>query len=306
MSDISAPLLTLIATYRLVMPTAPDHDAWRSYDSVVDAYARVRAERNAALARDLVAQVAPPFSGRVLDVGAGTGVAADAALDATGSTGVVVGIDPSTAMLRAERRPTVLRAAAEAPGLPFPAATFDRVVANLVIAHVPDYEAVLADMARVLMPNGRLGVTVWGTLGEGTPVDDAQDRAAHQAWTAAAAEFAPVDELDAVAAAGTPWDDFFDDPANLRLALERAGLRNVEVTGRAYRYRLTIDDWLTGQDTTYRSRYLHHTLGDERWDELRARARALVAAAVPDPVECVDEALFAVATKPASGRRDRP
>lgn len=294
------------ATYRLGVPTAPDHDAWRSYDSVVDAYARVRAERNAALARDLVAAVAPPFSGRVLDVGAGTGVAADVAITATGTVGTVVAVDPSTAMLRAERHPSVLRAGAAAPGLPFRPATFDRVVANLVIAHVPDYRAVLTDMARVLLPDGRLGVSAWGTLGDGPPVDDSQDRAAHEAWTAAATEFASADDLDEVAAEGTPWDDFFDDPANLRGALESAGLRHVEISGRAYRYQLSLDDWLTGQDTTYRSRYLRHMLGEDGWSRFRARARALLAKAVPDPVDCVDEALFAVGTKPGGSRRDRP
>ncbi|MEX0663197.1 MAG: methyltransferase domain-containing protein [Acidimicrobiia bacterium] len=288
------------------MPTAPDHDAWRSYDSVVDAYARVRAERNAALARDLVAAVAPPFTGTVLDVGAGTGVAADVAIVATGTSGVVVAVDPSTAMLREERHAGVLRAAAEAPGLPFADTTFDRVVANLVIAHVSEYATVLADMVRVLLPNGRLGVSAWGALGEGPPVDDEQDRAAHAAWTAAASEFASADDLDEVAAAGTPWDDFFDDPANLRLALDGAGLRHLEVSGRAYRYRLSLDDWLTGQDTTYRSRYLRHVLGEDGWTQFRERARKLLAEAVPDPVNCVDEALFAVGTKPGGTRRDRP
>jgi ubiquinone/menaquinone biosynthesis C-methylase UbiE len=288
------------------VPTAPDHDAWRSYDSVVDAYARVRAERNAALARDLVATIAPPFGGRVLDVGAGTGVAADAAITATGAQGVIVAIDPSVAMLRAERHPNVLRAAGQSPGLPFVPATFDRVVANLVIAHVPDYERTLADMARVLAPGGRLGLTSWGTLGDAPPVDDAQDRAAHDAWTVAATEFAKIDDLDSVAAAGTPWDDFFDDPANLRGALEHAGLRQIELSGRAYRYRLSLDDWLTGQDTTYRSRYLRHVLGDDGFGTFRERARALLADRVPNPVECVDQALFAVGTKPGGSRRDRP
>lgn len=288
------------------MPTAPDHDAWRSYDSVVDAYARVRAERNAALARDLVAAVAPPFSGRVLDVGAGTGVAADVAITATGTVGTVIAVDPSTAMLRAERYPSVLRAAAAAPGLPFRPGTFDRVVANLVIAHVPEYRTVLADMARVLLPDGRLGISAWGALGDGPPVDDSQDRAAHAAWTAAASEFASPNDLDDVAAEGTPWDDFFDDPANLRGALEGAGLRHVEITGRAYRYQLSLDDWLTGQDTTYRSRYLRHMLGEDGWAKFHARARALLDGAVPDPVDCVDEALFAVGTKPGGSRRDRP
>jgi SAM-dependent methyltransferase len=254
----------------------------------------------------LVAAVAPPFAGRVLDVGAGTGVAADAALAATGAPGLVVAIDPSVAMLHAEQHPSVARTAGEAPGLPFVAAAFDRVVANLVIAHVPDYEDTLGDMARVLAPGGRLGVTSWGTLSDAPPVDDAQDRAAHDAWTDAAIEFAPIDELDAVAAAGAPWDELFDDPANLRNALDHVGLRHIELTGRAYRYRLSADDWLTGQDTTYRARYLRHALGVDGFRRFRDRARALLAARVPDPVECVDQALFAVGTKVGVTRRDRP
>ena len=288
------------------MPTAPEHDAWRSYDSVVEAYAQVRAERNAALARDLVAAAAPPLDGKVLDVGAGTGVAADVALSATGGQGVIVAIDPSVAMLRAERQAGVRRAAAATPGLPFRSAIFDRVIANLVIAHVADYRAALLDMARVLLPNGRLGVSAWGSLDEGPPVDDSADRAAHDAWTAAAVEFAPADQLDRVAAEGTPWDDHFDDPANLRAALEGAGLRHIEIGGRAYRYRLSLDDWLTGQETTFRSRYLHHTLGDDGFARFRDRARSLLAERTSDPIECVDQALFAVATKPSGSRRDRP
>jgi SAM-dependent methyltransferase len=288
------------------VPTAPEHDAWRSYDSVVEAYARVRSERNAALARDLVAAVAPPFSGRVLDVGAGTGVAAEVALTATGGDGHVVAMDPSIGMLRAGAQPTVHRVVAAAPGLPCRSTSFDRVVANLVVAHVDDYRAVIADMARVLLPSGRLGISSWGSMGDGLPIDDTQDRAAHEAWSAAASEFAPPDELDAVAAAGTPWDELFEDPANLRLALEEAGLRHIEVMGRAYRYRLSLDDWLTGQDTTYRSRYLHHALGDDGFARFRARAQELLAQRVPDPVECVDEALFAIGTKASASRRDRP
>ena len=38
--------------------------------------------------------------------------------------------------------------------LPFAADGFDAVLANLVIADVPDYRLALADMARVLRPGG--------------------------------------------------------------------------------------------------------------------------------------------------------
>ena len=68
----------------------------------------------------------------------------------------------------------------------------------------------------------------------------------------------------------------------------------------------SVADWLTGQDTTYRSRYLRHVLGEAQWPTFRARALAALEAAVPNPVDCVDEALFAVGTKPGGNRRDRP
>ena len=105
---------------------------------------------------------------------------------------------------------------------------------------------------------------------------------------------------------GAPWEDHFDDPANLRNALEGAGLRHVEIIGRAYRYRLSLDDWLVGQDTTYRSRYLRHRLSDDEWTAFHELARRLLGERLPDPVECVDEALFAIGTKPGHARRDRP
>jgi SAM-dependent methyltransferase len=274
-----------------------DRDAWRSYDSVADVYVRVRSVRNAMLARDLVAAVAPPFGGRILDVGAGTGVAADAAALATGAEGIVVAVDPSVRMLQAGRNPRVRRAAAAAPGLPFPSDTFHRVVGNLVLAHFPDYTTALADLVRVLSPGGRAGLTTWGSLGDAPPVDDRDERTIYEIWAEVASEFVPLDELDEAARAGAPWEDRFQDPANVRAALAVAGLHHIELTERAYRYRLSLDDWLTGQDTTYRSRYLRQRVGNDDWDRFHERVRAALHERAPDPVDLVDQALFAVGTK---------
>jgi hypothetical protein len=69
---------------------------------------------------------------------------------------------------------------------------------------------------------------------------------------------------------------------------------------------MSHDDWLTGQDTTYRSRYLRHMLGDADFARFRDRARQLLQERTSDPIDCVDQALFAVATKPGGSRRDRP
>ena len=45
-------------------------------------------------------------------------------------------------------------------GLPFPDATFDRIVCSEVLEHIPDDGAALAELHRVLRPGGVLAVTV--------------------------------------------------------------------------------------------------------------------------------------------------
>ncbi len=286
------------------MATRDTSTDWRSYDSVADSYAQVRADRNALLARDLVALVAPPFRGRVLDVGAGTGVAAQAALAATGADGTVVAVDPSLAMLlRVDARGRIPVAAAAAPGLPFARGRFDAVLANLVLADVADYRPALADMTEVLRPGGRLGVTVWGSLGDAPPVDDRDERAAYDVWHGLAGELVDAATLDEAAEEAFPWAAWFADPARLRVALEATGLRHVELVGRAYRYQLTHADWLTGVHTSARARYLHGAVDPAEWEAFSARVIDALRGTVPEPLPCVDEALLAVGTLPGA-RRD--
>src|SRR3972149_880572 len=52
---------------------------WRSYDNVAETYERVHAPRFAEVARDLASLAGAGPGARVLDVGTGTGVAAEAA-----------------------------------------------------------------------------------------------------------------------------------------------------------------------------------------------------------------------------------
>ncbi len=53
-----------------------------------------------------------------------------------------------------------------AVGLPFESNSFDRVIASEVLEHVADDEAAFAELARVLIPGGRLAVTIPSWLGE--------------------------------------------------------------------------------------------------------------------------------------------
>jgi SAM-dependent methyltransferase len=45
-------------------------------------------------------------------------------------------------------------------GLPFPDATFDRIVCSEVLEHIPDLEGAVAELHRVLKPGGTMAVTV--------------------------------------------------------------------------------------------------------------------------------------------------
>ncbi len=154
------------------METRSGERTWQSYDDVAGAYARIAAVCHAHLARDLVAAVAPPFGAAVLDVGAGTGLAALAAADAVGSDGDVVALDPSAALLKQASAARLRRVAGAAPGLPFPGGRFDVVLASLVVGHFFDYRPALDDLLRVLRPGGRIGLTTWGRFDDAPLVDD--------------------------------------------------------------------------------------------------------------------------------------
>lgn len=97
---------------------------------------------------------------RVLDAGCGPGNLSAAAATRGAS---VVGTDLSEVMvaLARSRHPELEFRQADAERLPFPDGTFDAVVANLLIPHLPRPEAAMAELSRVLKPGGRLAVSMW-------------------------------------------------------------------------------------------------------------------------------------------------
>jgi demethylmenaquinone methyltransferase/2-methoxy-6-polyprenyl-1,4-benzoquinol methylase len=98
-------------------------------------------------------------SGRVLDVGAGTGDMAMALLHRwPGST--VVGIDPSLEMMHVgQRKPNAERVCwmlGDGLRLPFPDAHFDAVTSVFLLRNVADVPGILAEQRRVVRPGGRI------------------------------------------------------------------------------------------------------------------------------------------------------
>jgi ubiquinone/menaquinone biosynthesis C-methylase UbiE len=272
---------------------------WHSYDSVAGEYERAWHPSFELVARDLLEVVGLKPQEAILDVGTGTGAVAAAAAERAEHTErcFIVGVDPSLPMLhRAREHTTAPLAAARAPGLPFPARTFDVVVANLVISHLERFETGLADMIRVLRPGGRLGVTTWGSLGDG-PVDDGQQRQLTGIWQSIARRFVDMDAATDVVDAAIPWEARFSDPAAVRGALESGGLRDVDLQARTYHRCVTQRDALDGSETSFWGRYLRHTLGDAEWARFRREVAVGAAEALPDPITRVDQLLIGVGRK---------
>lgn len=103
--------------------------------------------------------VVPEARGRVLEIGVGTGLN----LDLYGTeVSALVGIEPDPYMLRrARRRAEHVQRPIElhelgAEELPFESASFDTVVITFTLCTIPEPEAALAQVRRVLRPEGRL------------------------------------------------------------------------------------------------------------------------------------------------------
>ncbi len=103
--------------------------------------------------------VATAPEGPLLDVGCGAGVFLDKARAAGRRA---VGTDLAVGMVRRAQRHGHAAAASDVTALPFPDATFSAVTAMLVLHLVPDARAALAELARVLLPGGRLVVVTQG------------------------------------------------------------------------------------------------------------------------------------------------
>ena len=159
------------------MNKSAEFDAWsagRSYEHYMGRWSR-------GIAAAFVDWLAPPQEAAWLEVGCGTG-ALTAAILARGAPRSILSIDSSADFLAHAGAAIDDRRArfevADAMKLPLPDADIDVVASGLVLNFIPDRPAALAEMRRVLKPDGLLSFYVWDYPGSGVGFIDAFWKAA--------------------------------------------------------------------------------------------------------------------------------
>src|SRR6266480_4293584 len=157
----------------------------------------------------------------VLDVGAGPGYVA-AAAKARGA--VPIGLDFSKQMVSIAKKifPSIEFREGDAQNLPFADGSFDRVLANFALLHLPDPGRACTEACRVLKRGGRFGFTVWAEAAENPyaqVIDDAIQ--AHA-------------DLDVKLPSGPPYY-LYKTKEEFRQAMERAGFDATSMTHAIHR-----------------------------------------------------------------------
>src|SRR5687767_7597925 len=163
---------------------------------------------------------------RVLDVACGTGIIARLAIERVGPSGSVAGLDLNPGMLALAR--TLVKPEApvrwyesSAESIPIPDQSFDVVFCQLGLQFVPDREAALEEMLRVLAPNGRLLFNVPRPSAFFNVLDEAM---AHHVGPMAAQFVRAVFSMN--------------DPGSIERIVEDAGFRDVVVRTQSMRIQL--------------------------------------------------------------------
>jgi SAM-dependent methyltransferase len=155
---------------------------------------------------------------RVLDVGTGTGIVARLAAPNIGPTGSVAGLDASPAMLSiaramaAEEGLTVDWDEGQAEALPYPDESFDLVLSQFALMFFTDRAGALAEMRRVLIPGGRVALSVFQGIDRHPFYQALDDAIERRLGMSAVGEIFALGDADALGA-----------------SLTRAGLRDAVV-----------------------------------------------------------------------------
>lgn len=209
-------------------------DVAAAYSAAGAAWAAGPARVYRRLADELVARCPGGVQRRrVLDLGAGTGVAGDAARAAGAATVVAVDVAPGMLAAADVDRPV----AGDALALPFRDGDFDAVIAAFSLNHVDDPAAGLREAARVVAPGG-------GLVAGAYAADDTHPAKAAAEAAATARGWAPPPWYEWVRSRAVPALASVD---SARTVLDDAGVR-----GTAEHVRVLVDGLSPGDLVAWR------------------------------------------------------
>ena len=148
------------------------NEQWQLTGDAAELYERYAARYILAPWAPRLLELAQVAAGeRVLDLACGTGVVTRLAAERVGPSGSVIGLDLNPGMIAVARSVAapsgarvewVKRSALETR---LPAASFDVVVCQQGFQFFPDRPAALREMRRLLVPAGRIAISVWRSTG---------------------------------------------------------------------------------------------------------------------------------------------
>lgn len=171
---------------------------------------------------------------RMLDVGTGPGTVAAAGC-ARGATVSAVDAEPTMVELAMQSAPAADVRVATLPELPFADAEFDAIVANFVLNHVGRPKVALAELRRVVKPDGWIAFTVW-----------AMPPAPGQALIGRAIRAAGAVRPPHLPAGLAPEDEFTRDADGVTELMGTAGLREASCETLRWDHRANADEWWSG------------------------------------------------------------
>ncbi|WP_310489918.1 methyltransferase domain-containing protein [Chamaesiphon sp. VAR_69_metabat_338] len=175
---------------------------------------------------------------RVLDVCCGTGASAIPAAVKVGTTGSVLGVDLAESLLKLARTKAQQQGlaniefqCADFSNLGLPSASFDAIVCVFGIFFLPNMEAAVAELWRMLRPGGTLAIASWGAR--------VFEPANRTFWDAIQSERPDLYKQY------TPWYRI-GEPASLQALVSSCGATDIRVFAETDRHQLnTPEDWWT-------------------------------------------------------------
>lgn len=236
---------------------------WPSYDAIADPYVSIAEPHYFTRpAEDLIGFLRLERGATLLDLGAGSGAVTSAAVRALGA-GNFVACDVAMApLLAAREKGATSPVVARIPRLPFRDASFDAVALAFVLSHLERPASTLREIATLLSPRGRIGVSAWANTPGGTAIGNV--------WQTIAERYVDPGELHEAVDGALPSENELSVPAGLRRVLVSAGFDAVETHTRDYAIRMKTRDYLQSRAISLTSRYLRARLSPSEWDRFIA------------------------------------